>query len=173
MPTFLGAERMPHDLMWEAVGTGLNAKITHSFGAPWWVSVVFPFDSVPESVLIKLLHSSPGAFGETIFLISMPFEIPRWASDTTVCTALTDNLYEALANTVRLYNIGGTLPVGHFGIGVMPNAEPEAEPGFSPELTDLLKIAPVSNKLTERRMDRLCSTISDKHSARLVDGWGE
>jgi hypothetical protein len=52
-------QRMPDDVMWESVQTGLTARITHEFGAAWWVRIAFLSDDIPESVSIRLLHSLP------------------------------------------------------------------------------------------------------------------
>lgn len=145
--------RMPDDVMWESVELGLTARLAHEFGAAWWVRIVFPVDVKPESVSIRLCHAIPLQPIVTVFMISLPFEVPRWSTDVEICAELVTNLFEALANAARFY-LAGEPPA--------PEPAPEPEP-----------VPPVFPIGFSRRLDRFCADPLGKRLARAIDGWGE
>jgi hypothetical protein len=147
--------RMPDDVMWESVQTGLSARITNEFGAAWWVKISFPYDIAAESVSISLRHAVPFQPAITVFQISLPFIIPRWAGDLHICSELINNLFEALANSARFYLADVTNE---------PPTIPTPEPAPA---------APVFELAFSRRLDRFCADPLGKRIARAIDGWGE
>lgn len=148
--------RMPDDLMWESVETGLTARIAHEFGASWWVKIGFPYDTAPESVTIRLCHSVPFQPVVIVFMISLPFAVPRWTNDLAICSELVNNLFEALANSARLYLVSDP------SVPTIPTPAPEPAAA-----------APVFEIAFSRRMDRFCADPLGKRIARAIDGWGE
>lgn len=156
---------LPNDLLWESVEAGLIARLTHSFGTSWWVNIDFDIETIPEAALVNLMHMNAWAQIKTIFTIAMPFVVPRWASDTTVVTSLTMNLYEALANTIKLYILNKPLPVGNIGVGDITGLTDFDGPDALIELPTV--------QARTWKLDRLRSTIADKHSAAIMDGEGE
>jgi hypothetical protein len=149
--------RMPDDVMWESVQTGLSARIVHEFGASWWVKISFPYDKAAESVLISLRHAIPFQPFVTVFQIALPFIVPRWTGDLEICSELINNLFEALANSARLYMADVT-------------PEPTAIPTPAPEPA---AAAQVFETAFSRRLDRFCADPLGKRIARAIDGWGE
>jgi hypothetical protein len=99
-------------------------------------------------------------------MISFPFTVPRWTNDLEICSELVNNLFEALANSARMYLVDvpkepPTIPT--------PEPEQTAEPRTNYDNCRCSIEIPYSWKL-----DRLRGgTPQARQTARALDGWGE